>query len=172
MEDEEIWRRLPHFFTFSVSSKGRVKNLTTKKLVAPYYSVIHDGEPWVEFENDSGSSYRGPIWRLILVSFYDLVDWTVAEPVYRDGDVTNLDIYNLRWIVKLTGEPIMFRREDSGDWRRITHYGKRVMVMETGIIYRSVRECARELGLQTNAIYLVMRGERKTHHGLTFKPVV
>ena len=46
---------------------------------------------------------------------------------------------------------------------------RRVTIVETGEIFRSVSECAQHLNTQPSSIYKVLRGERDTHLGYTFQ---
>lgn len=49
--------------------------------------------------------------------------------------------------------------------------GKKVICLETGIIYSTIREAGRELNLHYQSIYKVCRGKRKTTGGYHFKYV-
>lgn len=44
-----------------------------------------------------------------------------------------------------------------------------VRVIETGVIYSSIRECARQIGGHTNAILACCNGRYKQHHGYSFE---
>ena len=164
--DPEIWRNIRHFPNHAVSSEGRVMDVVNRTQVELMWNEKAQ-ERWVSFSYYE-RTYKGPVWRLMLVAFYDLVNHRDVRPDYRDGDSDNLDIFNLRWQT-LDGLPIMFRREDSGDWKRIRRNGRQVRIVETGQIFNSVAECAREIGGSSNAIYICLRGERKKHHGFTFE---
>lgn len=62
-------------------------------------------------------------------------------------------------------------RKNSDFWKkRITETkSKKVMCLETGIVYNSVKQAAKELGLQNSKISNVCNGKRKTTGGLTFR---
>lgn len=47
------------------------------------------------------------------------------------------------------------------------HY-RRIQIVETGEVFRTVRDCARYLKTQPSSIYKVLRGERDSHLGYTF----
>lgn len=95
-------------------------------------------------------------------------DWKEVTCDYRDGHPTNLDVFNLMFY-KTDGSPIMFYRLDTGDWRRVRRYAKKVRVVETGDIFESAREAANSLHAPLNTLYVILRGERQTWHGLHFE---
>lgn len=163
--EEEIWRTIPGFSGFGVSSEGRVVDYSTNQIVNSVKNRSSK-ELWVSFTQNE-RSYRGPIWRLLLAGFYDIHDLRDIFPIYRDENPSNLDLYNLRW-ANSAGTPIIFRRGESGDWRRVRHYARRVKIVETGVIYDSVKDCAEQIGANPNAIYMCLRGVLKSHHGFSF----
>lgn len=168
MEVEEEFRSVAGYPGFIVSNLGRVIDNTTG-LEVPRKRDRVTRDVIVTFSY-SAYTFNGPVWLLMLRAFYNLSDFTDVIVDYRDGDPTNLDCFNLAWSFT-DGKPILFRLETSGDWKRITHHGRRVEVNETGRIYENVREMSESLGLDMNAVYMVMRGERKKHHGYSFRYV-
>lgn len=80
---------------------------------------------------------------------------------FRDGDKTNNYHLNLKF----------------GNNRGLGQYRnkqpdvlyRRVRIVETGDIFRTVRDCARYLKTQPSSIYKVLRGERDSHLGYTFE---
>lgn len=48
------------------------------------------------------------------------------------------------------------------------HY-RRIVIIETGEVFRTVADLARYLNTRPSSIYKVLRGERDTHLGFTFK---
>ena len=48
---------------------------------------------------------------------------------------------------------------------------QKVMVIQTGVVYDSVRECAKAIGGDYGSIYACLNGNRKTHKEYTFKYV-
>ena len=42
-------------------------------------------------------------------------------------------------------------------------------IIETGVIYPSIRECARQIGGYANAILACCNGRYKQHHGYSFE---
>jgi len=167
-QEPEIWRPIRHFPNMSVSSYGRVFNSDTQDYVKTAIDrKTHD--VWVAFEYYDWA-FHGPVWRLMLVAFYNAVDFTLLSPDFVDGDPRNLNVFNLRWNLS-DGTPVIFRREDTGDWKRLRRMARRVQIIETGEIYDSVRACAQAISGDANAIYICLRGDgrSRTHHGFTFR---
>lgn len=48
---------------------------------------------------------------------------------------------------------------------------RRLMVLESGMIFKTIQECADHIGGHASSIYRVLRGERESHLGYTFKYV-
>ena len=48
---------------------------------------------------------------------------------------------------------------------------RRVMVNESGMVFRTIGDCAEYIGGHPSSIYRVLRGERPSHLGYTFKYV-
>jgi hypothetical protein len=88
---------------------------------------------------------------------------------YRDDDPRNLHVYNLMWS-KEDGTPLLFRQDDrTGDWKRVRRNARNVRCIESGVVYESVRDAAEQLNLIPNAVYLVLSGKIRKHHGLSFE---
>jgi hypothetical protein len=164
--DEEIWRSIRDFSSYGISSYGNVINWETNEYVTPVKNR-ETKEIWVSFTHYE-YSFRGPVWLLMLQAFYDVMDLRSVQVDYRDGNPSNLEIFNLQWN-DLDGVPIMFRMDPDGTWRRIRHKARRVLVVETGNIYESVNECAEAIGGIPNLIYMCLRGAARRHHGFTFQ---
>lgn len=166
LDEEEIWRGVRNFPGYQVSSYGNVIEPGGGH-VETYFSDY--GEPSVLLEWHE-YSFRGPIWRIMLRAFYDVVDPRAMVPVYRDENPMNLDIYNLRW-EDSEGVPMLFRRDSNGDWKRYRKQGRRVRIVETGEVFANARECAQEKSYNLNRLYMCLRGEQKTHYGLHFEVI-
>lgn len=46
---------------------------------------------------------------------------------------------------------------------------RKVLIVESGHVFRTVEDCARYLGGDPSSVYRVLRGERLTHKGYTFQ---
>jgi len=162
---EEVFRGVRHFPGYRVTSYGRVLD-PSGEMVMPFIRA-ETGEPCVSLEYYE-YSFNGPIWFLMLNAFYGLVDVRTVSPLYRDDDPTNLDIYNLRW-EDAEGIPILFRRDEHGDWKRYRKQGRKVRLVETGEVFDNARECSESYNLNLNALYMCLRGTQKSHLGYHFE---
>lgn len=155
---EEYWVEIPGYPKYAVSNTGYIMNVRSQRLLklrdngGGYYRVVLN-------------NIQGPrafyVHRLVALCFLDS---------YRDhlhvqhinGDKSNNHVNNLQLRggdrAKATG-PISSR----SDW------GARVEIIETGEIFRSVRDCANWIGGDYGAIYACLRGERMRHLGYTFR---
>jgi hypothetical protein len=48
-------------------------------------------------------------------------------------------------------------------------WGKKVRIVETGEVFRTVRDCASYINGDYSSIYAVLRGHRDSHRGFTYE---
>lgn len=163
-DEPEIWRDIRNFPGYQISSEGRVKDPSGDYIPLTKKNSTADLHVHFSYFN---YSYQGPVWRLMLMSFFEfnLSEWKEVSCDYRDNNKSNLDIFNLTFW-NSEGIPYMFTRLPSGDWRRVRRYAKKVRVVETGDIYESARDCAESLNSTLDSVYKTLRGNLKTLHGL------
>lgn len=160
MIDREVrWAEVAGFPDYAVSNYGEVKSLRFDKILQPRVDAYGKLRVTLYVDRTAHDAY---IHRLVAAAFIDgYEDGTWVK--HRDGDPTNNFVYNLRFnvdqrmgqLVKDVSEP-KFRR---------------VMVTETGMIFRTVVDCANYIGGHASSIYRVLRGERPSHLGYTFQYV-
>lgn len=84
-----------------------------------------------------------------------------AVVMHMDGDKTNNHYKNLVWVSRSYLQyKVCSGRRANRSTRPIS-----VMVIETGIVYSSMAECARDIGCSVSAIRHVVNGDRKTIFG-------
>ena len=124
--------------------------------------------------------------RLIALTFLDNPN-DLPQINHKNGDKTDNRIENLEWCtgayniqyhynpeaaqkrgVDATAKTHYQKKESSGTSRK-GHNNKKVICIETGVIYDSGAQCARELGLDASHISKVCRGLAKTHGGYHFE---
>ena len=168
----ELWVTVKDHPKYEVSSCGRVRNIKTGRILKQftntqgYYVLSIDGR-----------SKR--VHRLVADSFYD-GDHTGLDVNHIDGNKKNNHISNLEWCTRsenvrhafklgLSKSNLNDEYRRSGTEAMKEKFSKPVRVIETGIIYPSVNECARETGCYAMQIRMCCNGKATHHHGLHFE---
>ena len=170
---KEIWRPIENFEgLYEVSNLGRVKSLARKswngykmietKEVITYGSKHTTGYMTKVLYKDN-KHYNKSVHRLVAEAF--IPNPTNKKQVnHIDEDKHNNCVDNLEWVTPRENNMHGTRIE------RITNKrGFKVICVETGKEYMSVRECAREMNLNQSAIRKQLLGLQRTHKGFTFK---
>ena len=85
------------------------------------------------------------------------------EVNHIDGDKTNNELWNLEWA---TPSENMKHAVEEGLIHR-----RKMRIVETGEVYESAVECAKQIGGSFANIYHCLNGERKTHRGYHYEYV-
>lgn len=153
---EEIWVEVEGYPTYAVSNLGRVVNLTRDALLNPRPNGA--GYLRVTLSNDEVSKDYY-VHRLVAQAFNG--GYNPSQQVFHwNADTLDNRADNLR----MRRRPA---RRLPGPSRKII--GRRVVIVETGDVFRTARECATEIGGDYGSVYAVLRGDRQTHMGHTFK---
>lgn len=159
--EPEIWKPVRGYPGVEVSDHGRVRSsgeiLPTRR--------NKEGEPEIRFSYFE-QTWQGPVWRLVLLTFYDINtrDWRTVHVDYIDGRPAHCNVYNLRFN-HADGSPLIFRRQETGDWYQVRRYAKKIRVVDTGEIFESARALSEAWGVNQNAVYMTLRGQQKTIRG-------
>lgn len=152
-----VWAQVEGYPDYAVSNTGQVSSLKTHKILKPHKN---EGYLRVMFYHE-GKRHMHYVHRLVAAAF--LGDYSPERrikhisPNRLDNRVENLVI------------------ETGGKSRYLPHktdhemWGQRVRVIETGVIYQTVRTCARHIKGDYSTIYACLRGTRKSHLGFTFE---
>lgn len=157
MQVDEVWAYILEFPGYAVSSHGRVKNLRTDRILRPSRSSY--GKLFVSLRKD-GVSYTRYIHRLVAKTFLTGFNDHLAV-FHNDDNGENNIVTNL-----------VFRKgQRMGTIRRISEdpQFRRVVIVETGQVFRTVSDLARYLETDRSNVYKVLRGERSQHLGYTFE---
>ncbi len=140
----ERWKQIEEYPMYEVSSKGRIRNIKTGRILRTYedpcgYQIVN--------LTKNGKQKTVRIHTIMLNTFYGK-DYDDVIATYLDGDKTNLDIDNLDWSRQTDIQNRRFRRcMLTGE-----HNNKLIRVVETGEEFESVTEAGRALGLSRSTI--------------------
>jgi hypothetical protein len=149
----EEWAEIPGFPNYQVSNQGRVYNKNADRFLSPGYS--------------SENILRVTLYAdgVAHVKYVHLLVQQAFHPSYR-GRMTWAD----RNRQNNRAENIIPREVLPQDTRpRRDGWGKRVQIIETGEVFRTVGDCARYIGGDFSKIYACLRGQRNHHLGFTFR---
>lgn len=153
----EQWAPIDGFPNYAVSNWGNVINLNTGRLLTPRMDGYRNCRVLLYYK---GHSAERLIHHLVAAAFMS----NYAEGVsikHVDNDNANNHVLNLR-----------FRKDRGlGQYREkqpeVRH--RRIRVVNTGQVFRTVGDVARYLQADSSNIYKVLRGERTNYRGLQFE---
>ncbi len=152
----EQWMAIDGYPNYEVSNMGRVVNIKRGALLTPRRN--EDGYLRVSLSH-LGLVKDFYLHRLVAAAF--MVDYNPRQQVIPvNGDLEDCRASNLH-----------MRREPRFTIvpRRIRAVGRKVVVVETGDVYRTARDCADYIGGDYGSVYACLRGERRSHLGYTYK---
>lgn len=154
-DNEERWKEIDGFEgEYAVSSKGRVKNLKTGKIVG---------------DNDNGHGYRFVvlkgktyyIHRLVALAFLDNPK-NLPQVDHIDEVKTNNDVSNLRWVSASQNQRHSSHKR-SCKIKQLTKDGKLIKIWD------SFKEIEDKLGYFGNSIRNACRGKQRYAYGYRWK---
>ncbi|MCM1530431.1 MAG: NUMOD4 motif-containing HNH endonuclease [Alistipes sp.] len=170
---QEIWKPIPGYEGYyEASSYGRVRSIERvakgrrgfahikSHILKP--NNVHDGYKQVKF-SINGIKAQPLLHRLIAITF-------VPNPLclpqvnHIDGNKENNHADNLEWCTAAYNS--QHRSRVLKKW--VGHPKKKVMCINTGIIYESSHHASRELNISQGGIFSVCQGKGKTAGGLKF----
>lgn len=139
---------------YAISDHGRVLSLRYNSLLAPRIN---------SYGNHRVVLYKDKVphdfYVHHLVAFAFTTGYSAGMRVrHEDDDNGNNALTNLRFYRRGMGQ---LKTPDAPR-------GRRVRIIESGMVFRTVEDCARYLGGDTSSIYRVLKGQRLSHKGHTF----
>lgn len=167
----EIWRDIEGYEgLYQVSNFGRVKSLNKRK--GRILKPIKDHFGYLRVNLYKDFKYKiHKVHRLVAQAFIENPN---NYPIinHKDEDKTNNKVENLEWCNHQYnnnyGTVIERKRKTSTNNPKTS---KKVLCVETGIVYPSLMQLCRELNLNSGSVCNVCNGKHKTHKGLHFKYV-
>lgn len=153
----ERWLPIPGFSDYRISSYGNIWNSKYERPVQPFPHPVK-GYLLVKLSRE-GNGYQKYLARLVAEGFHEA--WRPGIQIgFLDDNIANCRSDNLY----IRGEKIRYYREQP---LRVT--GRRIRIIETDQVFRSVHKCAVYINGYTSAIYKVLRGQQHSHLGYTFE---
>lgn len=154
---EEQWAAIEGFPDYAVSNYGRIMNVKFNTILKSRPNSY--GNHRVALYKD-GKPHDLYVHRLVAKAFIDGYSPDLRV-FHHDHDKTNSHVWNLRFkegqrmgqLIKAPEPPVH----------------RRVHLVELNLIFRTVADCADYIGGYASSIYRVIRGERPSHLGYTFK---
>lgn len=139
----DTWKQYKKIPRYEVSEDGKIRNGKTGRILKT--NVDKRGYEQVCL-HDSGKQYTVKVSRVVADTYYDGYD-NGLDVTHKDGDrshshYTNLEYKSRRDNIRRTYE----------NGRQQTHRMRRVICVETGKVYDSIIECARDMGIGTQAV--------------------
>lgn len=157
----EVWRDIPGYEgQYQVSNGGHVRNARTQRVLRP--GVAYNGYYMVRLcKNGYALTQRVP--RLVASAF--VPGFAPGLQVnHKNGDKTDNRAVNLEWCTPSENQLHRFHV--------LRHHGtgkKAVKCVDTGDVYSSITEAAKDIGVSVPNLSRVLSGRRKTIKKLHFK---
>lgn len=159
---ESDWVDIADFPDYEVSIYGEVYSKRLGRQLIPQRNV--HGYYFVTLYNDHDMK-KYLVHRLVAEAFIPNV-YNKPQVNHIDGCKRNNRASNLEWCTNSENELHAFRLGLKHPTRE-----KRIRILETGKVYPSLNECARQIGGNFKAISNCIRGKSKTHLGYHFEVV-
>lgn len=135
---KEEWKDIKGFEGwYQVSNEGKVFSVKSNILLNPY--IVNNGYCIVTLCKDK-RKYRRSVHRLVAQSFMPNPE-NKPEINHKDGDKTNNCVKNLEWVTREENE----KHAWANGLKRLVGC-KKVLDKDTGFVYPSVGEAARQTG--------------------------
>lgn len=164
--ENEIWKKIPNYDNYSVSSLGRIRNDITLLLLKPSLTC---GYHKIRLSNN-GQVKDIMIHKLVYCIFNSITEIPKGYVIdHINGNKIDNAIDNLRLITLSENvKAALYETQTNSSCKRVVQYDKfNNFIAE----YASCAEAARQLNLDSSTISKVCRGINKTHGGFIFKYV-
>lgn len=157
----EIWKPLRNFPSYNGSTEGRIMNIRTQRILKTF--INEKGYEKVCLRKNN-QQYTVSVHKVIAETF--LGEHPGMDVRHKDLDRSNNRPDNLEWCTRAESISKAFKRGSKLPARFI-----RVRVVETGLIFDSVSECARALDCDRSSISKCLVGKISNVKGWHFEVV-
>lgn len=158
----EQWRSVKGFVNYEVNDHGDIRNKHTTKILSP--KIDRGYERVVLY--DKGVRNMKQVHRIVAESFIDNPDCK-DEVNHINGNKHDNRVQNLEWCTRSDNMKHAYAtglKHFSGGLEE-----RPVRVLETGQVYKSIHECARQLNCDQGHISHCLSGQRQTHNKYHFE---
>ena len=157
----ETWKPIRDFPCYNASSEGRIMNVRTQRILKPV--ADENGYSKVTLRKN-GKQYSVRVHRLIADTF-------LGDSENLDVHAKNLDISNTRPgnLECCTRSETISRAYERGTKKASNR--TRIRVIETGYVFESISECAKELGCDKSSISKFLSGRLNDVKGYHFEVI-
>lgn len=162
MADKEIWETVKEYPNYEVSNLGRVRNKNTKRIKTVFYD--NDGYQKVSLVAlQPKHTVRKTVHRLVAEAFIPSTNYNL-QVNHINGIKDDNRADNLEWV---TGSQNVKHAYDAGLRKPSGGRGKirPVKVLETGLIYKNLHECAKAINSDSGNISKCLHGQFETVKG-------
>ena len=170
------WRKVKSNSNYSVSNDGEVRRDDTKHIKAPIRN--RDGYDKVDLY-EGGKRTTKRIHRLVGEAFIPNPE-NKPEINHKDGNKLNNHVSNLEWTTKRENidhaveHGLLNGRNPSYGMRGKKNpnggaHGKPVRIVETGEIFKNIKECSVCKNCKARGITECLHGRQHTHRGFHFE---
>lgn len=169
MITSEEWKTVVGHETYEVSNKGRVRSKKTNKIKA--IRQTKTGYCITDLK-ENGVQQTSYIHRMVAQAFIPN-DEELPYINHKDENKSNNCVDNLEWCSASYNNTYNDRAKKVGEYHKTHHPNcKKVMCVETGETFHSVRMAGRITGICSMSISYCLNGKQKTAGGYTWKVVM
>lgn len=157
--DFGYWYNIPFHPNHQVGLRGEIRHKYKKNILKPI--IDKDGY----YRLSLGNVDNVPVHRVACMAFYGVPDDPRMQVNHIDCNRRNNCFWNLEWVTPSRNIKWGVMRGNIDPMKGIRRAAevnpKPVRIVETGPVFRSVKECAEYLGTLPTSVSRVLRGERK-----------
>lgn len=157
--EENMWADIPGHPNHQVNMDGQIRHKRKKNILKPH--VDKDGY----YRMSLGSTDNVPVHRVVCRTFYGEPENDKMQVNHIDCNRCNNNVMNLEWVTPSQNIKWGVTRGNVDPYKGLRRAAeinpKPVRIVETGQVFRSVKDCAEYLGVNPNGVSRVLVGSRK-----------